>query len=153
MIILKINKLNAVAQRRTIFLSWTGLAAMGVQFGVLARLTWWDYSWDIIEPVTYLVTFGTTMAMFAYFVLTKQVHVNYEQYLHLWFYFLSCVKILKYVLVRLIHSSLQPLYKFSVYYSAFSVSHRNVDGYDCILFVTSYPLKCFNANCQIVKYL
>lgn len=68
----KMNKLNAVAQRRTSFLSWAGLAAMGVQFGFLARLTWWDYSWDIMEPVTYFVTYGTTMAMFAYFVLTKQ---------------------------------------------------------------------------------
>lgn len=75
------NKLNAVAQRRTSFLSWAGLAAMGVQFGFLARLTWWDYSWDIMEPVTYFVTYGTTMAMFAYFVLTKQV--NYQHYLHL----------------------------------------------------------------------
>jgi hypothetical protein len=22
---------------------------MSVQFGVLARLTWWEYSWDIME--------------------------------------------------------------------------------------------------------
>lgn len=67
------QKLNELARRRTTVLSWAGLAAMGVQFGFLARLTWWDYSWDIMEPVTYFVTYGTTMAMFAYFVLTKQV--------------------------------------------------------------------------------
>ena len=46
---------------------------MGLQFGILARLTWWEYSWDIMEPVTYFVTYGTTMAMFAYYVCTKQV--------------------------------------------------------------------------------
>jgi hypothetical protein len=23
---------------------------MSVQFGILARLTWWEYSWDIMEP-------------------------------------------------------------------------------------------------------
>nr|XP_022315335.1 calcium uniporter protein, mitochondrial-like [Crassostrea virginica] len=68
----KMQKLNELAKRRTTVLSWAGLAAMGVQFGFLARLTWWDYSWDIMEPVTYFVTYGTTMAMFAYFVLTKQ---------------------------------------------------------------------------------
>lgn len=48
---------------------------MSVQFGVLARLTWWEYSWDIMEPVTYFVTYGTAMAAYAYFCITKQVIV------------------------------------------------------------------------------
>ncbi|KFM80192.1 Calcium uniporter protein, mitochondrial, partial [Stegodyphus mimosarum] len=48
---------------------------MGAQFGVLARLTWWEYSWDIMEPVTYFITYGTTIAMYAYFVLTRQEYV------------------------------------------------------------------------------
>ncbi|KAL5019214.1 hypothetical protein ScPMuIL_004936 [Solemya velum] len=64
--------LVAMSHKRTTFLSWFGLGLMGAQFGVLARLTWWEYSWDIMEPVTYFVTYGTTMAMYAYFVLTKQ---------------------------------------------------------------------------------
>lgn len=49
---------------------------MSVQFGILARLTWWEYSWDIMEPVTYFVTYGTAMAAYAYFVLTKQVNME-----------------------------------------------------------------------------
>ncbi|XP_049866412.1 calcium uniporter protein, mitochondrial isoform X2 [Pectinophora gossypiella] len=61
--------------RRTSALTWIGLGLMGVQFGVLARLTWWEYSWDIMEPVTYFVTYGTAMAAYAYFVLTKQEYV------------------------------------------------------------------------------
>ena len=48
---------------------------MSLQFGVLARLTWWEYSWDIMEPVTYFITYGTSTAMFAYFVLTRQVEI------------------------------------------------------------------------------
>ncbi|KAH9498400.1 hypothetical protein Btru_008182 [Bulinus truncatus] len=56
-------------------LSWLGLGLMSLQFGILARLTWWEYSWDIMEPVTYFVTYGTSMAMFAYFLLTKQEYV------------------------------------------------------------------------------
>ena len=54
-------------------MAWAGLGMMAVQFGFLARLTWWEYSWDIMEPVTYFVTYGTSMAMYAYFVLTKKV--------------------------------------------------------------------------------
>ncbi|GFR62144.1 mitochondrial calcium uniporter protein [Elysia marginata] len=56
-------------------LAWLGLGLMSLQFGILARLTWWEYSWDIMEPVTYFVTYGTSMAMFAYFVLTKQEYL------------------------------------------------------------------------------
>lgn len=65
--------LEVETTRRTSALTWVGLGLMGVQFGVLARLTWWEYSWDIMEPVTYFVTYGTAMAAYAYFVLTKQV--------------------------------------------------------------------------------
>ncbi|GLG95442.1 Calcium uniporter protein, mitochondrial [Gryllus bimaculatus] len=64
-----------VAVRRTNVLTWVGLGLMSVQFGILARLTWWEYSWDIMEPVTYFVTYGTAMAAYAYFVLTKQEYV------------------------------------------------------------------------------
>lgn len=60
------------SERRTNNLTWMGLGLMSVQFGILARLTWWEYSWDIMEPVTYFVTYGTAMACYAYFVLTRQ---------------------------------------------------------------------------------
>ncbi|RUS68760.1 hypothetical protein EGW08_023478 [Elysia chlorotica] len=63
------------ANNNTNNLAWLGLGMMSLQFGILARLTWWEYSWDIMEPVTYFVTYGTSMAMFAYFVLTKQEYV------------------------------------------------------------------------------
>jgi hypothetical protein len=69
----KKEELNSKADRKSNVLTWVGLGLMSVQFGVLARLTWWEYSWDIMEPVTYFVTYGTAMACYAYFVLTKQV--------------------------------------------------------------------------------
>ena len=89
-------ELDMKAGRKANALSWVGLGMMSVQFGVLARLTWFEYSWDvshasflisfllkiithtqIMEPVTYFVTYGTAMAAYAYFVLTKQV-INYS---------------------------------------------------------------------------
>ncbi|EFX82760.1 hypothetical protein DAPPUDRAFT_240976 [Daphnia pulex] len=43
----------AGAERRTT--TWAGLALMGVQFGDLVHLTWEEYSWDIMKPITYYI--------------------------------------------------------------------------------------------------
>lgn len=67
------EEITMTAEKKTSYLTWVGLGLMSVQFGVLARLTWWEYSWDIMEPVTYFVTYGTAMAAYAYYCLTKQV--------------------------------------------------------------------------------
>lgn len=71
------DELSRKAERRTTWVLWGGMAYMATQFGVLARLTWWEYSWDIMEPVTYFITYGTAMAMYAYFVLTRQVNFHH----------------------------------------------------------------------------
>ncbi|XP_025830105.1 calcium uniporter protein, mitochondrial [Agrilus planipennis] len=71
----KRSELDVVASRKSNLLAWAGLGLMSIQFGILARLTWWEYSWDIMEPVTYFVTYGTAMAAYAYFVLTKQEYI------------------------------------------------------------------------------
>jgi hypothetical protein len=71
----KRDQINILAMKRTNTLTWVGLGLMSVQFGILARLTWWEYSWDIMEPVTYFVTYGTAMLAYAYFVLTKQEYI------------------------------------------------------------------------------
>nr|6X4S_A Chain A, Calcium uniporter protein,Protein EMRE homolog, mitochondrial-like Protein fusion [Tribolium castaneum]6X4S_B Chain B, Calcium uniporter protein,Protein EMRE homolog, mitochondrial-like Protein fusion [Tribolium castaneum]6X4S_C Chain C, Calcium uniporter protein,Protein EMRE homolog, mitochondrial-like Protein fusion [Tribolium castaneum]6X4S_D Chain D, Calcium uniporter protein,Protein EMRE homolog, mitochondrial-like Protein fusion [Tribolium castaneum]6X4S_E Chain E, Calcium uni len=68
-------ELEQVANRRSNWMAWAGLGLMSVQFGILARLTWWEYSWDIMEPVTYFVTYGTAMAAYAYFVLTREEYI------------------------------------------------------------------------------
>ena len=74
---LKIELDQKAGQRANIFV-WGGLGFMALQFGFLARLTWWEYSWDIMEPVTYFVAYGTAMVAYAYFVLTRQVSVNQD---------------------------------------------------------------------------
>lgn len=67
----KITELSADAKRKATMMTWAGLGFMSLQFGILARLTWWEYSWDIMEPVTYFVSYGTAMAAYAYYCITK----------------------------------------------------------------------------------
>lgn len=68
------------AERRANLHALCGLVGMGIQVGVLARLTWWEYSWDIMEPVTYFVTYVTGMACYIYFIMTRQVSVHPKQF-------------------------------------------------------------------------
>ncbi|XP_032640517.1 calcium uniporter regulatory subunit MCUb, mitochondrial isoform X2 [Chelonoidis abingdonii] len=79
-------KIATSADAKTNTLLWTGLALLSTQGGALAWLTWWVYSWDIMEPVTYFITYGSALAFYAYFVLTKQDYVYPDvkdrQFLH-----------------------------------------------------------------------
>ncbi|KAH0944725.1 hypothetical protein HN011_009475 [Eciton burchellii] len=71
----KLQEIQNTAYKRANFFVWTFLVMMSVQFGALARLTWWEYSWDIMEPVTYFVTYGTTMMWFIYYLVTRQEYM------------------------------------------------------------------------------
>jgi hypothetical protein len=59
--------------KRSTYLSWCVLAYMCAQAGFFARLTFVNYSWDLMEPITYFVTYSTSIMCFAYFVITRQV--------------------------------------------------------------------------------
>ncbi|KAK5580281.1 hypothetical protein RB653_000297 [Dictyostelium firmibasis] len=69
------------AQRGATAIIWTGLGYCFVQAAVLARLTWWDLSWDIIEPVSYFLTFGSVLIGYTYFTMTK-TEFTYEALNH-----------------------------------------------------------------------
>jgi hypothetical protein len=65
-------RIEARSEAKTSGLLWAGLALLSIQGGALAWLTWWVYSWDIMEPVTYFLTFANSMVFFAYFIIIQQ---------------------------------------------------------------------------------
>nr|BAE32524.1 unnamed protein product [Mus musculus] len=64
--------IEARSEANTSGLLWAGLALLSVQGGALAWLTWWVYSWDIMEPVTFFLSFANSIVFFAYFIITRQ---------------------------------------------------------------------------------
>ena len=60
------------AQQQVSTSSYILLLLMGIQIGAITRLTWWDTSWDVMEPVTYVITFGSSILCFIYYLTTRQ---------------------------------------------------------------------------------
>ena len=51
---------------------WGGLFLLSTQLGFFARLIWVDYSWDVMEPITWCVTYSMMVATFAYYIIHSQ---------------------------------------------------------------------------------
>ena len=64
--------LEMKAWRNTHVCIWGGLGVMGVNAGLVGYLTWFVLSWDIVEPFSYIITFGTSILFYSYFVLSRQ---------------------------------------------------------------------------------
>ena len=67
------QELDSSSTTRSTVAVWATMGFMSLTFGFFARLTWWEYSWDIMEPVTYFWGYSTAMAALAYFLVTRQV--------------------------------------------------------------------------------
>ena len=97
----KNSELREKSERKTLLVQYGILAYMVGMWGVLFRLTWWEYSWDIMEPVTYFITytwvvlfyehfskiiFSHGVSLYAYYMKTKtepdydQVEQRYKLY-------------------------------------------------------------------------
>ena len=50
--------------RRSNMVLWGGLAGVMAVWGVCFRLTFWELSWDVMEPITYFIGSGTGKCLY-----------------------------------------------------------------------------------------
>lgn len=64
------DELQHKANRRANIIIGAGFGYCILQFLAIGRLTWWELSWDVMEPVTYMLTFATALIGYSFFVFT-----------------------------------------------------------------------------------
>ncbi|KAL5173341.1 Calcium uniporter protein 2, mitochondrial [Glycine soja] len=62
------NKANTMVRREL----WAGLGFLVVQTAAFMRLTFWELSWDVMEPICFYVTSMYFMAGYAFFLRTSK---------------------------------------------------------------------------------
>lgn len=51
---------------------WSGLGFLMVQTAAFMRLTFWELSWDVMEPICFYVTSGYFIAGYTFFLRTSK---------------------------------------------------------------------------------
>ena len=63
--------LRAKVAKKTAMVQYGILAFMAAQGGLMARLTYWEYSWDIMEPITFFLTYGCVIQVSAFITVPR----------------------------------------------------------------------------------
>lgn len=73
------ERLMVRATRLVDVVAWSVLVFLYAQFALFARLTWWESSWDVMEPVTWITTMvETVIAGYLYYLFTRREYSNTE---------------------------------------------------------------------------
>ncbi|KAH6814456.1 calcium uniporter [Perilla frutescens var. frutescens] len=68
----KKNEIDMLAHKQVRRILWTGLGAAVVQVGLFFRLTFWEFSWDVMEPIAFFTTTAGIVIGYAYFLITSR---------------------------------------------------------------------------------
>ncbi|MCO5607860.1 hypothetical protein L7F22_062062 [Adiantum nelumboides] len=71
------NNIDKLAYKYSRRILWLGFAYLTLQMLLIFRLTFWDLSWDVMEPIAYFVTNTTLLLGYAFFMATSK-HPTYR---------------------------------------------------------------------------
>lgn len=68
----KKEEIDSVVHRQVRYVLWTGLGCFVFQLGLFFRLTFWEFSWDVMEPITFFTTATGLGIGYTYFLITSK---------------------------------------------------------------------------------
>lgn len=68
----KKEELDALAHKQVRRILWSGLGFLIIQVSLFFRLTFWEFSWDVMEPIAFFATTAGLLAGYAYFLFTSR---------------------------------------------------------------------------------
>ncbi|KAJ8562544.1 hypothetical protein K7X08_011835 [Anisodus acutangulus] len=68
----KKDKIDELAHTHVRRILWSGMGAGILQIGLFFRLTFWEFSWDVMEPIAFFGTTTGAIVGYAYFLFTSR---------------------------------------------------------------------------------
>ncbi|XP_030524510.1 calcium uniporter protein 5, mitochondrial-like [Rhodamnia argentea] len=66
------EEIDVLAHKQVRRILWTGLGLSVFQVGLFFRLTFWEFSWDVMEPIAFFTTTTSIVLGYAYFLFTSR---------------------------------------------------------------------------------
>ncbi|XP_078437318.1 calcium uniporter protein 1, mitochondrial-like [Wolffia australiana] len=68
----KKEEIDEEAHKQVRLILWSGLGFFVLQVGLFFRLTFWEFSWDVMEPIAFFATTSGLLVGYAYFLFTSR---------------------------------------------------------------------------------
>uniref|UniRef100_A0A6V7QRI3 Calcium uniporter protein C-terminal domain-containing protein n=1 Tax=Ananas comosus var. bracteatus TaxID=296719 RepID=A0A6V7QRI3_ANACO len=68
----KKEEIDGLAHKQVRRILWSGLGFFVAQIGVFFRLTFWEFSWDVMEPIAFFATTSGLLVGYSYFLITSR---------------------------------------------------------------------------------
>ncbi|KAK6913215.1 Calcium uniporter protein, C-terminal [Dillenia turbinata] len=68
----KKEEIDRMAHKQVRRILWSGLGLAVIQVGLFFRLTFWEFSWDVMEPIAFFTTTTGIVIGYAYFLFTSR---------------------------------------------------------------------------------
>lgn len=76
----KKEEIDMLAHKQVRRILWTGLGGFVITVGFFFRLTFWEFSWDVMEPVAFFGTMSGLVFGYAYFLFTAK-DLTYQDFM------------------------------------------------------------------------